>query len=275
MTHTLEAGAGGSGFRASITKRVAAHEVLTTFFRAHDDAPHPSALARFFGRDILTSMSRPLYADVRAALAIAHALDSLDNEWSVFHAVPMATRENNIDHLLIGPGGVFALTVANHSDESVRVAQGSFEVAGSRHNHIRNSGFEVGYVERLLGAAVQSQVTATGVVVVVDPKSVVIHGVPRDVAIVPSDNLVAWLHQLPMRLSAMDVEQLVRAAECPATWIDGVMPVGVSTDLHARFLDVVRYSRRAENIRRLWIVAAITVIAAAFSLWACALVMFE
>ena len=275
MTHTLEAGAGGSGFRALITKRVAAHEVLTTFFRVHDGAPQPSALARFFGRDILTSTSRPLYADVRAALAIAHALDSLDVEWTVFHAVPMATREKDIDHLLIGPGGVFALTVANHYDQSVRVAQGSFEVAGSTHHHIRNSGFEVGYVERLLGAAVQSQVTATGVVVVVDPESVVVHGVSPDVAIVPSDNLVAWLHELPMRLSAMDVEQLVHAAECPATWIDGVMPVGVSTDLHARFRDVVRDSRRADNIRRLWIVAAITVIAAAFSLWACALVMFE
>ena len=275
MTHTLEAGAGGSGFRASITKRVAGHEVLTTFFRVYDGAPQPSALARFFGRGILTSVSRPLYADVIAALAIAHALDSLDDEWRVFHAIPMATREKDIDHLIIGPGGVFALTVANHSDQSVRVAQGSFEVAGSRHHHIRDSGLEVGCVERLLGAALQSQVTATGIVVVVHPKSVVVHGVPRDVAIVPSDNLVDWLHELPMRLSAMDVEQLVHAAECPETWIDGGMPVGVSTDLHARFFDVVRYSRRADNIRRLWVVAAITVITAAFAVWACALIMFE
>ena len=275
MTHTLEAGTGGSGFRASITTRVAAHVALTRFLCVYDRTPQFSRVGRFFGRDVLTTALRPLFVELRGELAIADALEALDSDWTVFHAVQLASRESAIDHLIIGPGGVFALTVAHHSDQSVRVADGDFEVAGSRHNHIRNSEFEVGCVERLLGAALGETVTATGLVVVVDPRSVVVSDAPRDVTVVSSKDLMHWLQHRPLILSAADVDRLVRGAECPATWMNATVVLDDGDHLRARFSDIARSVRAADTIRRVWIVATVTAIAATFTLWAIALMVFD
>lgn len=275
MTHVTEAGTGGSGFPASITTRVAAHGALTRFLRVYDRIPSRSGVGRFFGRDPLPAVMRPRFVEVRGELAIADSLETLDSDWTVFHALPMVSRKSTIDHLIIGPGGVFALTVAHHLDQSVRVAHGDFEVAGGRHNHIRNSEFEVGCVERLLGATLGETVTATGLVVRVDSQSVVVSDAPRDVTVVSSKELVHWLQQRPMILSVADVDRLVRGAECPATWMNANVVDDEGHLLRTRFSVVARSVRAADTVRRVWIVGVMIAVAATLTLWSVALMVFD
>ncbi len=274
MTYTLEVGTGGSDFRASIGERAPAYDALCRFFSEYDRTKPRSRFARVIGKDVLTEASRPLFDEVVSRLSIAAALSVLDDDWLVFNAVPVASAGSVIDHLVIGPGGVFALTVADHSDHSVWVAHRAFRAAGSSHNHIRNVGLEVGCVERLLSAALGSEVTATGVIVVVDPSDVVVRGEPRDVAVVASRELVGWFESHPMSFTADQVDALAGAASSPLTWV-GDSQVDSGAALHGRFNEVQRASHRASCARRLWIMSAVTLVITGFSLWAWALMMLE
>lgn len=273
MMNTLEAGAEGAGFPASLRSRVAAQTVMTEFLRAQARVKPRSRLARILGGSVLSEESERWYAGALGELAVGETLDRLGPEWVVLHAVPLEALEADIDHVVIGPTGVFALSTRNYSDQSVWIAKGAFEVAGRRRNHIRNSEFEVGHVERTLGAALGAAVQATGVIVVVDPKSITVREMPRDVGVVSSDELVFWLQSRPQVLSASEVEELAALAEKPATWLSTPAALEDGTRLRSEFDAVRREVRTAQAAHNAWLIAVTGVLLACLCLatWAVAL----
>src|SRR5690606_36128291 len=42
-------------------------------------------------------------------LEVGRLLDQLDSEWFAFHAVPVGSAGSDVDHIVIGPGGVFTI----------------------------------------------------------------------------------------------------------------------------------------------------------------------
>jgi len=55
----------------------------------------------------------------------------LDKVWSVFHDIQIDARGRNVDHLVIGPGGVFCLNAKNLAGR-VWVGGNTFLVNGCR-----------------------------------------------------------------------------------------------------------------------------------------------
>jgi hypothetical protein len=62
------------------------------------------------------------------------------------HSIPIGNKGSDLDHLVIGPGGVFSLNAKHHLNASICIAGSVFTVNGQRTNYLRNSpkkGFQI------------------------------------------------------------------------------------------------------------------------------------
>lgn len=80
--------------------------------------------------------------------------------WRYVHSVPVGARGSDIDHVLVGPGGVFTLNTKAHRRADVWVGGATVMVNGHRQPYVRNSRHEAGRASRLLSAAVGVPVSA-------------------------------------------------------------------------------------------------------------------
>lgn len=68
---------------------------------------------------------------VEGEQATAVALSSLGPEWKVFHSIPIGTTGRDIDHLAIGPTGVYVINSKSHPGANIRVT-GDVVIYGRR-----------------------------------------------------------------------------------------------------------------------------------------------
>ncbi|GAA4038989.1 hypothetical protein GCM10023063_25360 [Arthrobacter methylotrophus] len=95
-------------------------------------------------------------------------LQRLGPEWTVLHAVPIGAGTSDIDHVLIGPAGVFTLNTKNHAGQSVWAAGRTLMVAGKKQRHLQNASYEAARSAKLLASVANQAVEVTGVAVVTD-----------------------------------------------------------------------------------------------------------
>ena len=134
------------------------------------------------------------------------------------HAVPVGERGSDIDHVVIGPGGVFTLNAKHHPGGKLWVGGDTFMVNGQRHPYIRNSRHEAVRAGRLLTAACGFPVRVAGVVVPVGADKSMIKAQPDGVQVVNRMRLVDWLRSLPQALSNPQVAAVFEAARRSTTW---------------------------------------------------------
>ncbi|HET9443787.1 MAG TPA: nuclease-related domain-containing protein [Acidimicrobiales bacterium] len=107
-----------------------------------------------------------------------------DARWRVLHAIPVGENGSDIDHLVVGPGGVFTLNAKHHPDAKLWIGGDTFRVNGFPHPYVRNSRFEARRAAQLLTLAAGLPVAVTGVVVPVGAVALTIKRQPRDVQVV-------------------------------------------------------------------------------------------
>ncbi|HWD08974.1 MAG TPA: nuclease-related domain-containing protein [Actinomycetota bacterium] len=142
-----------------------------------------------------------------------------DPRWRVIHSVPVGTAGSDIDHVAIGPGGIFTLNTKNHPDAKVWVAGDTFMVNGQWHPYVRNSRHEARRAAKLLGAVAGVPVSVTGVIVVMGAKSVTVRELPPDVRIVERRQLLPWLRAQPEWLPLAGIDHLYGIARRSTTWV--------------------------------------------------------
>ncbi|MGY1722746.1 nuclease-related domain-containing protein [Blastococcus sp. SYSU DS0533] len=142
-----------------------------------------------------------------------------DARWRCLHAIPVGRRGSDIDHLVIGPGGVFSINAKNHPGARLWVGGDTFMVNGVRQPYVRNSRHEAERATRLLSDAVGHPIAVRGVVVPVGAHSLSIKRLPADVAVVPRRQLRRWLSSLPQALPDVIVESLYERARRSTTWL--------------------------------------------------------
>jgi hypothetical protein len=84
----------------------------------------------------------------------------------VLHAVRVGEHGSDIDHVAIGPGGVFTVNAKHHPDKSIWVGGDTFLVNGRPVPYIRNSRHEARRAARLLTEQAGFPVETTGVIAV-------------------------------------------------------------------------------------------------------------
>jgi hypothetical protein len=146
-------------------------------------------------------------------------LAARDARWTAIHAIRVGTRGADIDHLVIGPGGVFTLNTKHHPDADIWVGGETFLVNGSRVPYVRNARHEAERAARLLTTAVGAPVVVTGLVVPVGCNApVTVKAPPKDVHVVTRRDLVGWFSRLGPTLGDPDLARVWDAARRSTTW---------------------------------------------------------
>jgi hypothetical protein len=139
-------------------------------------------------------------------------------QWRYLHSVPVGSRGSDIDHVLIGPAGVFTINTKNHRGSNIWVGGNTFMVNGARQPYIRNSRHEAVRAGRLLSQACGFPVEARGVIAVIDPRNFTIKEQPADVAVTTRVQLSRWLARQPQVLDPDQVDAIFGIARRSSTW---------------------------------------------------------
>jgi hypothetical protein len=171
-----------------------------------------SGVERILGRSPLRAEAHDLFAKARGEARAAELLRSLSTSgepWRVLHAIPLVDGATEVDHLVIGPAGVFAVSTATRSGSGATV---------------REPAVEARRASELLSGALGRPVVVRAVVVVVesvgrpitdaDPEA----GDDSEVDVVGLDRLVRHLRSLVPVQSVDEVREITRAALRPRTW---------------------------------------------------------
>ena len=206
--------------------RLAGQAVIAELLRVQAVQPSQSRFARVWGVNPLSRDAQSWYRAALGEISVGDSLDALGPEWVVLHAVPVGEGTADIDHVVIGPGGVFIVNTTSHPGLPVWASQRTFMVADIRYPYIRNMEYEMGRAERLLSTAVGSTVEVSGILAVVAPKSLVVRDRQRDVAVLQSSHLVSWLTRQKRALSPAEVAGIGEAASLASTWY----PAGIAPE---------------------------------------------
>ncbi|MDX2377267.1 NERD domain-containing protein [Microbacterium sp. LRZ72] len=202
----------------ALRRRPPAAAVITETLRVQATAPPRSGVARLFGLTPLSRASQSWYVGAIGELEVANVLDRLGAGWRVVHAIPVGSAGSDIDHVVVGPGGVFTLNTKYHEGQSVWVASKRVLVAGQRTDHLRNARHEARRAAKLLTQAVHRPVEVRPIIAIVAARQVTFKERPTDVSVLRSAQLARWLHRQPTVFSSEDIDGLARAISDPQTW---------------------------------------------------------
>lgn len=139
------------------------------------------------------------------------------------HAIPIGSAGCNIDHLVVGPGGVFALAVFRERATHVWARNDTLTVDGTRQEWLHDTAFVAGRAARMLSTRCEFDVRVHPVVVVVDALRLTVEG-DSDVHVTNRTRLLSWLESQPQCLTEDEVDVIDDTARHPQTW--AMEPVG-------------------------------------------------
>ena len=185
---------------------------------AREAAPVKTVLARVLG---VHTDERAWRIGADGEEKVAAQLDKVakkDPRWRFLHAIPVGQRGSDIDHLLIGPGGIFTVNAKNHPGAKIWVGGNTFMVNGHRQPYVRNARFEAERAANLLAAACGFPVHVQGLIVTVNAQDVVIKSEPDGVNVTWRNNLVKWLLRHGDIYGPDTLDAIFEAARRSTTW---------------------------------------------------------
>lgn len=153
--------------------------------------------------------------------AVAAQLARLGPDWRVLHAVRVGERGSDIDHVVIGPAGVFTVNAKHHPRTSVWVGGDTVMINGQRVPYVRNSRHEARRASRLLTEQAGFPVVVTGVIAVMGAHDgFTVKKQPEDgaVVVVQRKRISQHLLRLPAKLTPREVDAVFEVARRSTTW---------------------------------------------------------
>jgi hypothetical protein len=222
-------------------------EVAVTVFPARPVLPAPSkALAPLGGnrrpatpaaieapRQSPAEWARRRRADRdarRLEAAGARALTRLDRLGPTWHIVDWPRTDtaqgfyepdpsdDRAGFLAIGPGGVYAVTVADHGRARVLIAGDVVQINGKRPAYVTEARRDAKRAARAMSAAVGLTVPVTPVLAFVGSGVISVHGLPKDCLVATHKELDRLLIAGGARISPATASKLSAVAGNPATW---------------------------------------------------------
>lgn len=250
----------------TMRQQPAAQAVIEELLRQHARTPPRTSFARFFGYSPLSEDSVSWYRGAKGEIAVGQILATLPPEWTSFHALPIGKKGADIDHIVIGPGGVFTINTKHHADKPVWVGGRTVMVSGQKQPYIRNSEYEAGRVTKLLRERMPLLPAAQPVLALVNPQKLTIKTKPEQVKVVADAGLRRWLLKRPAVLEAAELGQLAAIIDDRATWPPALFPP--TEDSMLRFAALDSEVRAARTRSKLWkMLGSVTLMAAFFAAW--------
>lgn len=147
---------------------------------------------------------------------VARSLSRLPTGWYVFHDLTVGSGGANLDHLVIGPGGVFVLNTKNLTG-NVWIGERAILHNGRKTDFLRASKREGAIAAERLGRAVGPVFPVPVLVIFAD--KVTLKAEPSEVRVVEGVHIGRWLERQPSVLSPDHAAAISRAADDPSTWL--------------------------------------------------------
>lgn len=202
----------------SMQQRHAAQAVIEELLGDPSHLLERGPIARIFGRTPLSSSGLAWYRGAQGEIAVGRMLESLPAGWTVFHALPVGTREADIDHLVVGPGGVFTINTKHHRGKPIWVANRTLMVSWRRQPHIRNAEHEAARVTKLVHTRLGLTGRVHPVVAIHGASRLVVRERPDLVTVLEARRLRRWLLDRPVQFGPDDLARIVGLVDDPGTW---------------------------------------------------------
>lgn len=149
---------------------------------------------------------------------VGSRLDKLRKQgWFILHAIPIGEHGSDIDHVVIGPGGVFCINTKTHLGKKVWVGGNTVMVSGQRQPYVRNSRFEARRTAELLTLAAGAPVGVRPILAIMCAE-LAVKTQPEDVIVVGSRTVAPWLAKRKRVYSPEEVALLYGWARLSTTW---------------------------------------------------------
>lgn len=202
-----------------LRERVPAQSLIEQLLHQWDiGAIHPGTSP---GEIVIDDEARSWYQGVLGERRVAQLLAQLGPQWTVLHSVPFGRGSTDIDHVVIGPGGVFVINTKYSPGKDVWSAGVGMFVGGHKQRYVTRSLDEARDASRRLTTSVGQNVPVFGVVVFVDPGEInrkETAGVEGQTTYVLRDDELLPMMRSGQMFSPDEIESIVASAVRPGTW---------------------------------------------------------
>jgi hypothetical protein len=181
------------------------------------EAPVRTTLARVLG---VHTAERAWRVGAQGEQIVGKQLDRLEKlGWTIVHDVPVGENGANIDHVIVGPGGVFTVNSKYHWGGRVWVGGSTMMVNGTRVDYLRKARWEAQRAAKLLSAAYGEAVAVTALLsVVCENRTVKSQPVDGAVRVMGPRETRKYVEALPARYQVHEVDRLALCARRSTTW---------------------------------------------------------
>lgn len=141
--------------------------------------------------------------------------------WHVLHSIPVGQRGSDIDHLLIGPGGLYTINTKNHPGKTIWVGEHAIKVNGYTQPYLRNSRYEAHRVRKAMLRELGEELPVRPVLVLLTGTlipQVTIKKMPEDVLVLDRMDIPGAFKRAPQRLTPDVVQRVYEVARRSTTW---------------------------------------------------------
>ncbi|WP_445394732.1 nuclease-related domain-containing protein [Streptomyces sp. LE64] len=178
----------------------------------------PNPVLRLFGRWLPHSTTRSWWDGLTGERVTGRRLDALRRRgWHTLHAVQWPSGAD-VDHLAIGPAGVFAVNSKRHRGKTVWYGDRAITVNRTPTRHVVISRSEARRVSRVLSRACGYPVPVRPVIAVVHSAKLTVKGTDPPVLVLDAARIDRVLSGLPATLMPRQVAHVYAVARSPRTW---------------------------------------------------------
>jgi hypothetical protein len=149
---------------------------------------------------------------------VGSALGLLGPQWRALHSLPVSDRGAIIDHLLVGPAGVFSISTENYSGHHVWVTADEFVVQGASNYCVERSVNEARLASQTLSFVCGFEVSVQPVIVILARRVSVVAPSRDGVVTLGLKELLEWLEANLVTISEEQVKAIFDVARLSATW---------------------------------------------------------
>lgn len=147
-------------------------------------------------------------------------LDRLvEDGWQAVHDVPLGRQGTVVEHLLVGPGGIFTVTEREHPGSHVRVSARTMRVDGRSVRYLRDAALEAARVQGLLQSVGVAGVDVRAVIVVTGDLERDTQRPAQDALVVARHEVPNVFRRMPLRLDPARVVAIAQLARRRTTWV--------------------------------------------------------
>jgi Nuclease-related domain len=242
------------GVELTLSARGAGYAAIQQCLALQSEILPLTRVEKFFGITPLASNAHSWYLGALGEIVVAEKLEQLGDEWRVVNGVPAGAGGSDIDHVVVGPSGVFTINTRAHATRKVWAAGLALRIKAFSSDYVRSAQDEAARASKLLTSAVGRPVVVTPFIVMVGI-SEMNYGLRRpDVDTVTSRGILRNLRRRKRVLTADEVVEIAEVASRRGTWHREAVFLDDTQSLVERFERLRTEVDAASYRRTIWIV---------------------